>query len=187
MPDTRKRATPLARLEVDRKQLAAALRLLTRNVKIAKAGEAIVRLVGGDLVIQIGGAKVRARAKGRWPGEARLAGSYLLAAAEVLPAGDPIAIRVEANQLHVGRIALPCIWQRSGAATIEIPIDATLPILRRIARQHTREAIEASGIAKVLEAAFAEEEDLIKQAVMILGQLGVPAEDVRRLVDARAK
>jgi hypothetical protein len=187
MPDTQKRPTPLAKLEVDRKQLATALRLLTRHVKLAKAGEAILRFVGGDLVIQIGGARVSARATGRWPGEARLPGSYLLAAAKPLPASDPMPIRVEAKQLYIDRISLPCIWQRSGAAKIEIPIDATPQIFRRIAREHTREAIEASGIAKVLDAAFAKEKVLIQRAAAILAQLGVSEEEVRRLVTTRAE
>ena len=187
MPESRNGTTPLASLSVDRKQLADALRILTRSVKVAKAGEAIVRFVGGDLVIEICGAKASARASGRWPGEARLPGAFLLAAAKLPPKLDPIPIRVEAEQLYIADFSAQCVWQRSGASKIRIPVDATLPILRRIARENSREAIEASGIAEVLDAAFAEEEALIKHAAGILAQLGVPEADVRRLVDAHAE
>ena len=134
MPDTRNGTTPLAKLAVDRKELVDALRILTRSLKVAKAGEAIIRFVDGDLVIQIGGAKVSARASGRWPGEARLPGAYLLAAAKLLPAGDPLPIRVEAEQFYIADSSIHCVWQRSGAAKIEIPIEATLPMLLQIAR-----------------------------------------------------
>jgi hypothetical protein len=181
MPDTRTGTTTLAKLSVDRKQLTAAVRILTRNVKIASAGEAILRFVGCDLVIQIGGARASARANGRWPGEARLPGAFLLGAAKLLPADDPVPIRVEAGHLYIARSSVKCVWQRFGAAKIELPIDATLPMLVRIAREHTREAIEASGIAKVVDAAFAEESELIKRAALILAQLGVTEEEVRRL------
>ena len=182
MPDTKYGTTPLAKLAVDRKQLANALRILTRGSKIAKAGEAIIRFVDGDLVIQVGGAKVSARATGRWPGEARLPGGFLLAAAKLLPVSDPIPIRVEAEQLYIAGSSIQCIWQRFGAAKIEIPIEATLPMLLRISERHTREAIEASGIAKVLDEAFEEESELIKRAAPILAQLGVSRNEVERFV-----
>ena len=82
MPDTESGSTPTAELAVDRKELADALRILTRNVKVTKAGEAIIQFVEGNLVIRIGGAKVSARASGRWPGEARLPGAFILATAK---------------------------------------------------------------------------------------------------------
>lgn len=41
MPDTESGITPLVELGVDRKELEDALRILTRSVKVAKAGEAI--------------------------------------------------------------------------------------------------------------------------------------------------
>ena len=96
MPDSRNGTTSLAKLAVDRKELAAAIRTLTRHVKVVSAGEAILRFVAGDLVIQIGGAKASARASGRWPGEARLLGAFLLGTAKPLPATDPVVIRVAA-------------------------------------------------------------------------------------------
>lgn len=185
MPDTRNGTTPLAKLSVDRKELVDALRILTRSLKVAKAGEAIVRFVKRDLVIQIGGARVSARASGRWPGEARFPGAYLLAAAKLLPEGDPLPIRVEAEKFYIADSSIQCIWQRFGAAKIEIPIDATLPMLLQIARAHPREALEASGIASVLDAAFEEGNELIKRAALILAQLGVKEEDVRRLAFER--
>ena len=74
-----------------------------------------------------------------------------------------------------------------GASAIEIPIGATLPLILRIARQHPREAIEVSGIAKVVDAAFAKENRLIEKAAAMLAPLGVPEEEVRRLVIGRAR
>jgi hypothetical protein len=186
MPDTRNGTTPLASLSVDRKQFATALRLLTRNVKLAKAGEAILRFVEGDLVIQIGGAKVSARARGRWPGEARLLGRFLLGAAVALPACDPIPIRVEAKRLYLDRISIRCVWQRLGAARIEIPIEATVGMIARIGREQSREEIEASGLGSVVDAALRQENELIERAAAILAQLGVTEEEVRRMATTRA-
>ncbi len=187
MADTKSGTTPLAQLAIDRKELANALRILTRGLKVAKTGEAIIRFVDGDLVIQVGGARVSARASGRWPGEARLLGSFFVAVAKLLPASDPIPIRVEAEQLHIAGTSIKCIWQRSGAAKIELPIDATLAMVRQIAKDHTRETIEASGIAKTVDAAFEEENNLIARATAILAHWGVSEEEVRRLVIGRPR
>jgi hypothetical protein len=172
MPDTETAAPPIAELAVDRKELADALRILTRNVKVARAGEAIIRFAEGYLVIRIGGAQVRARASGDWPGEARLPGGFLLVTAKLLPASDLVPIRVKEERFYFAGSSVKCVWQRSGGAVIEIPIGATLPMILRIAREHTREAIEASGIAEVVDAAFKEENDLIGRAAAILAQLG---------------
>jgi hypothetical protein len=182
MPDTRNGTATLAKLAVDRKELAAAIRTLTRHVKVVSAGDAILRFVKGDLVIQVGGAKACARASGRWPGEARLPGAFLVGTAKPLPETDPIEIRVEAEHLYIERSAVKCVWQKFGAAKIEVPIGATLEMIRKIARKHSREEIEAAGIAKVVDAALEEENEIIKRAADILSQLGISEDRVRRMV-----
>lgn len=133
-------------------------------------------------MIRIGGAVALARASGRWPGEARLPGAFLLANAKALPKNDPVPIRVEAERFHLAGISIKCVWQRSGAGKTVIPIGATVEMILRIARESSREEIEASGVAKVVDAALEEAEDLIARAAEILARLGVPEEEVRRLV-----
>lgn len=87
---------------------------------------------------------------------------------QLVPATDPIEIRVETEHFSIARSAIKCVCQRFGEAKIEVSIGAALAMLRKIAREYSREGIEASGIARVVDTAFEKENGLIKRAAAIL-------------------
>ena len=59
-------AAPTAWLEVARKELQQALRLLHKFASRRNAGEAQVGFEAGELVIRLGGVTARAPAQGAW-------------------------------------------------------------------------------------------------------------------------
>jgi hypothetical protein len=172
----------MASLKVDLAELLEGLRLLARTVKPAKAGEAILRYEDGQFVVRLGGGEISAAATGRWPGEARLGGESLLAAMKQHAAEDPLPVHVESGHLHLGRLAVPCQWQQTGAAQVEIPIGATIGQILQIAMEHTDATLEQSGVLALVLEARARHEALVNQAAIILRPLGVQQKDVERLV-----
>lgn len=174
----------MAQLQVDRSELVEGLRTLARHTKPAQAGEVILRFEDGRLEVRIGGGEISAAASGRWPGEARAPGSFVLAFAKHAPAVDPLPIRVEADRLHVAGLSIPCHWQMAGAAQVEIPISATLAEILRIGMDQTNDALERSGILKRGEEARARRRALVEKAVAVLKPLDVRTDDVERMVDS---
>lgn len=69
----------IARLDVDRRQLLGALRLMFTVARPQYGEPAILRHIDGQLRIRAGGKEVGAKAVGHWPGEARSSGNFLLA------------------------------------------------------------------------------------------------------------
>jgi hypothetical protein len=174
----------MAQLQVNRSELVKGLQTLARHTKLTHTGEVILRFKEGRLEVRIGGVEISAAASGRWPGEARAPGSFLLPLVKHAPEVDPLPIRVEADRLHVAGLSIPCHWQTAGAALVEIPIGATLAEILRIGMRQTKDTLEQSGILKRVEDARARRRALVVKAVALLKPLDVRTDDVERMVDS---
>jgi hypothetical protein len=174
-------------IEVDRAALIGGLRRLARTLKSAKAGEAVLRFEGGQLFIRIGGAEVALSATGRWSGEARVNGAWVLAIAQYPPATDPIFIRIEKSRLHLARLSVPCEWQETGAAVLQIPIEASIVEILRIGLDKTDDILQQSGIHEPIADARRQCKTLVVKAANALRPLGVKRIDVQELVNDRIR
>lgn len=154
----------MAQLLVDRSEFVEGLQRLARLTKPARAGEVVLRFEDGRLQVRIGGGDISASARGRWPGEARAPGRWVLAFAKQAPAIDPLPIRVEGDRLYVTGASVPCRWQWAGAALVEIPIGASLAEILRIGMEQTDEVLEHSGILEPVEQARARRRALVEKA-----------------------
>jgi hypothetical protein len=173
----------LAQLEVDRTTLRDGLRQLARHTRPARAGDAVLRFEDGSLDVQIGGGRIRAPATGRWPGEARVPGSFVLAMAKHLPNSDPIPIRVENGRLHLAGTSIGCHWQKFGAAQAVIPIGASLVQILRVGAEFRDEDLERSGILGQVNEARERRDQLIARAAEILFPLEIDDGDLANLVE----
>jgi hypothetical protein len=173
----------MAQLDVDLKEFTDGLRTLARTVKPAKAGEAILRFEDGQLVIRVGGGEIAIAATGRWSGEARVNGALVLAIAKHPPEKDPLTLRVEAGRLCLASLSVPCEWQETGTAKLEIPIETPFIEILRIGINNTDEALKQSGILLPVHDARRRCEALIKRAANALRPLGIQPGDVKRMVD----
>lgn len=178
---------PLARLEVSKSDLVATLRSLSRTTKPAKAGQAILSFADGQLEIAIGGAAVSVDARGRWPGECRVMGAWILALHAHPPASDPVTFSVEAGKLHVGTTSVACHWQEAGAAQVSIPIGAGLRDLLAIALAHNDQVLEQSGILRQIEEAKERRQRLVARAVEVFAPLHIPETEIQAFIDGQIR
>ena len=116
-----------------------------------------------------------------------MSGQFVLAMAKHPPAIDPLTIRVEAGRLRIAGLSVPCEWQETGAAKLEIPIGTSLIEILRIGIQNTDEALEASGILEPIQDARRQCMSLIVKAANTLRPLGVRRTDVKDLVNDRIR
>lgn len=170
-------------LEVSRQEFAEGLRAVTRFTSVKYKGDAILSFQSGFLRLDLNGATSEVPAEGAWEGEARVAGSSLVRLVRSLPPGDPLHLRVDDGRFRIENFSLPCFWQAEQSATIELPIDAPLPVILALPLDHTEKEIDAAGLSNVLLQAKATRNHLIGQAAPVLKPLGVRSSDLLALVD----
>ena len=171
-------------LRVKRAELADALNRVTKTKGIVPSVMAVLTFDGRDLCIRLAGLEVRASADGFWPGQAQLQPGLLASLGAGLPAGDPVELAGAENLIRVGTFSMPCRWDTSADSRIEVPLDAALLTVLRIARRHSPDEIARSGLTKLAGKA---EQEMIRRystAVDALTALGVPEAEIRKLVEA---
>lgn len=174
-----------AHVEVARDELWSGLRSLRRAVPRKKPPQALVSFEEGSLVIRIGGASVRAAARGRWEGVARTSGHTLADFDRALPDLDPIPVRVVGDRFKIGPVGLPCHWQADAPCAVRVPVDAGLLHLLRLPMEHDQEAIEKAGVSDQVKQAEARREALLEKAARVLAPLELGAEELRECVDRK--
>ena len=177
--------TSMARLEVGRAVLVEELKRMAKVLGRSRSGEAVLMYRDEHLLMRLGGAQFAIAAKGRWPGEARVASSWIRAMTKVPPVQDPVIIQVRGGRLHMGGSSIPCRWQAPGAARIEVPLGMELLELIRIGLAHSDDELQKSGVAQAVAKARADLEKRIKAAVRQLAPMGVTASDLRLLVTGK--
>ena len=138
----------MARLEVERDALAEELRRMAKVLGRSRSGEAMLMFLDKSLLIRLGGAEFAIAGKGRWPGEARVASTWLRALAKVPPTQDPVVIQVRGGRLHIAGSSSPCHWQAAGAGKIEGSLGMGLLDVIRLGLSHPDEELEKSGLAR---------------------------------------
>lgn len=168
---------------VARAELQRALRLLIKFYKAKDQGEAILTFAEGELHIELVGSGVSVPANGRWDGEVRVPGMFMVAMAKALPPENPMPIFVEAGRLHMGRQSAPCIVQRAAQKRIELAINAPLADILRVRLSCSDAEIERSGLSRLVRDAEHQRDAMIERAAEQLRKLEVRREDLRHLVD----
>ncbi len=174
-----------AYLEVARDELRSGLRTLRRVVPRKRPPEALVSFEAGDLVIRIGGASVRAMARGRWDGVARTSGLALANFDRSLPDLDRVPVRVVGDHFKIGPVGLPCHWQAEAPGAVRVPVDPGLLHLLRLPMEHDWEAIEEAGFCSLVEEAEAKREALLEKAARLLAPLELGTEELGECVDRK--
>ena len=170
-------------LMVDRTELVRALGVLAKQVKRKHVGDAIISYEDGKLRIDLDGLSVKAAAEGEWPGRARVAASFAVAAAGLDFPNEQVSIRIVPGLIYIERFFRSCEWQHDAVDLIQLPVNpSTLTVLAKTL-DHTPAEIRRSGISEITYKAEERREDLILRAATRLKPLGVGLDDVRELVD----
>lgn len=173
----------VSRLQIARADLLEGLRSLARTTEPANAGQAILSFTDGQLEIAIGGGAVTVDASGRWPGECRVPGGWVLALHAHPPAVDPVTLTVEGGRLHVETMSVGCHWQKAGSAQVVIPIGAGLRDLLAIALDYDDQVLEASGILKQIRDARELRRQIVVNAVDAFAPLHIPEATIEAFID----
>src|SRR5260221_10727965 len=95
-------------LLVDRSELVRALGIIAKQAKRKYVGDAMFSFANGQLRIDLDGLTVKAAAEGEWPGRARVAAAFAVAAAALAFPNDRVSLGVVGNQLVVDGLSRPC-------------------------------------------------------------------------------
>lgn len=174
-----------ARAEVDRDQFFEGLRLLRRNVKPRGSINAVISRQGGDLVVTVGGREIRAAMSGRWEGEARVNGRFLVESVKHRPMTLHFDLRVESGRLAFPGFSLPCERQSNSSPRVLVAVGASLVDLLISGSRHSDEDLERAGLLDAIRDARKTERRLVRQAARILESLGVTEEDLDGVVRRR--
>jgi len=103
---------PPYELEVSRADLAQALKFVVRAIG-KRPGDASLSFQDGSLSIEPANTMADATARGTWPHPIFVSASWIRGMAKVLPAGDPIHLRVDAGRLYANRYSQPwSAWEK---------------------------------------------------------------------------
>jgi len=81
----------------------------------------------GMLFIAVVGVATYAAAEGRWAGEVRIPGPFLVGLARMPPFEDPVVVGVRDGRLYVGSVSVGCVEQDAWKSKIQLPLDSSLP------------------------------------------------------------
>lgn len=179
-------------LQVNRKELVAALRAMARSTKKLKEAEAIFSIEGGYLTIALAGDSWQIPAEGAWPSEVRILGEFVERLAKRVPPGEPLTLSVKGNRLSLSRFSIPCeIGARavpvSTAVPDLIPANAELFDILMIRDRCSNEEIEAAGGAPLVAAAERKLAEISTKVAHLLRAYHVPAAEILTLCNAHVQ
>jgi hypothetical protein len=173
------------RLTVSRPEFLQMLATFKRFSTKPDMGDVRIRMEGEEVVFSLTGIAAGVAAKGTWPGEVRAPGRLVVALDKAPPDGDPIRIEVRAGRLVAGGFSIGCTIQAADEPRIELPLDATLLEVLRVAASHSKEEIRESGLESVVSAAEEKAGKLVGKALKALEPLGIERRDLIELVRSR--
>ena len=177
--------TPTARLEIARAVFVEEVTRMSKVLGRSRSGDALLMFRDGALQIRMPGAETTMPAQGRWPGEARVAASWVRALGKVPPTQDPIVIQVYGGRLHIAGSSNTCRWQAAGKGTVEVTLGMSLLDLVKLDLAHSDEVLEASGLTPAIVEARQKIDKRIKAAARQLSTLGISETDLRLLITGK--
>lgn len=170
-------------LTLNGSELSAALKPLKKLFGGKPRDNAVLAYENGELLVHFPGGNVSVPARGTWPGKVHLQLAMLFQYGKALAESGDIEISVAEGWLHLGSFITGCTVFDSDAAQATLPMSAPLWTVLGLRKQHTEEAIQASGLGDRLKAAEEKRAALTEKAARTLAPLGVSASDVHSLIE----
>lgn len=174
-------------LKVNRKDMIDGVNRLRKAAKPKKTMEAVLSFDGGDFVVFVNGVSINASASGSFPGLVRIPATKFINLSQFLPAEDPLPIGHDGERLYIGTLSIPCTWHNVQGHAVQLPIDASLPLLLGLRLKYSDQEIFQSGYSNLLGEAEYKAKLLITKAANVLEPLGIERADVETLVDQSVK
>ncbi len=173
-----------AGLKVKRENLERTLKSIAKLARAnQRRGEAVLSFSKDRLTINIPGMQVHTEAEGILLARVRVPVRWLIGLSRTLGPDDPVAITVKGDYLIVGDATVSCTRDHIEHSMFKLPMNATFMDILRAGMQFSRDDIERSGLAGLVDQAEARRDQMIAKAAEVLSSLGVTPEDIRDLVD----
>ncbi|MGE5488418.1 MAG: hypothetical protein ACM3ZB_11445 [bacterium] len=171
-------------LQVNRSELARALRTVGRTGRAVANAQAILTFEGGVLNLDLAGGVAQISAVGTWPKEVRLRGDALERLAKVLPNEDPLHLRLVGDRFFAARFSIACEVRDSSHPTPVrelLPPDADLFDILLVRSRCSDQEIDAAGATKLVSDAEKLLDNLCARAAALLRMYPITAADLRAL------
>jgi len=170
-------------VQVDRKQLAEALRMLLRIKGRKRVNQAVITFDDGALHFEYMGFGASVAARGHWRGRAIVSGTVLPAMARIPPSAESVEVKVLGDLLHVDTFCTRCEWMDIAPPLPPQSFEPTLRERVAMSLQQPESVITSSGLARAVATAQKKRDSLIEEAAAILEPLGITYEWLLNVVN----
>lgn len=145
-----------------------------RSLKIADMG---IRLVDGNLILEIPGGSDGAPATGNWPGLLLVSAKVLLLFANGEPRGNEIQLSYHRGRLTItdgkAKINYPAEWQATSLTRIEVALDSSNADYLKVASQYPLAQVISSGLENAAFAADKKFQSAVDKAYQAVKAFGI--------------
>ena len=150
-----------------------------RSLKIADMG---IRLVDGNLILEIPGGSDGAPAIGNWPGLLLVSAKVLLLFANGEPRGDEIQLSYHRGRLTItdgkAKINYPAEWEATSLTRIEVALDSSNADYLKVASQYPLAQVISSGLENAAFAADKKFQSAVDKAYQAVKAFGIQRADL---------
>lgn len=172
-------------LSVDLNDLREGLKKFTARQKIRPSDKAILGFDGRFFSIEALDVIIVAKAKGVWPGIARIGASVMIALAKVPPASGPVVVQIIGDRLKLGPLTVNCEWQPVSHTLLDLPSAPDWIETLSLKYRAPRSQIISKGWDKDIARAERKLTSLITKVGKSLTTFGVTEKDIRDLIERR--
>ncbi len=132
-----------------------------------QSAELVLGCVDGALRLEGPGAELRVPATGTWSGRLRVSASFVRMLALAMPDGDPLVLEYCAGRLVLrGETTLrfKAAWEDISPPRVEVALDLEDVGLLKLATEQRRDALQSSGLSKLIGAAEARFQQALNRA-----------------------
>jgi len=170
-------------LEVARKDLVRALRILAEARRGLAAAEAVLTYSDGQLEVEFPMASASIPARGRWEGAVRVPPPFAVKLVRIVPPPDPLHIYIKGTRLHFASLSVEL---EPGGAAAGAPSHHSTPSFKELLlfgrAQSSPEQLKALQEFREFAEAEQKANNLFNAAAKLLGSFGVTNADLSRLI-----
>ena len=159
------------------------LRAASRVLRAKVGDEALLSYDGACLHVEFAGGGFTVPARGNWPGQVRIPATWLMVLVKMPPKRDPIVFCREDGRLHLESSSVSCVEQSNWRAAIQVPVNASSPMLVALSLRYEDEEIAASGLTAQVKDAHDQFKRKLRSAAKALEPYGVTEKVLRPWVE----
>jgi hypothetical protein len=176
-------------IRASQRDFVRALKRLGRASEGAGRESARIQCQSGSLHVQVAGLGFSIAARGSWPAPVNVDIAFIRTLQRLPAEPETVVLQVEGSELHLRTPAIqasfPCAWVEDASPMIPFPLSTNTLDALALARTHSLEQIDASGLGALVREALQKREEAIERAFRHLSAFRVSREDLALLVERK--